>query len=107
VCRHLSLSHARDQPRNSSRPNAGKAAKKLADEQPPPKRRKANHKTATTEEAAHLEPDCEDVFVVERIVAEIKKKSRTKYLVKWQGYDDALLPRVSNSSCNVLHYILA
>jgi hypothetical protein len=56
-------------------------AKKLADEPPAPKRRKANHRTATSEQSAHLEADCDDVFAVERIVAEKKRKGRTTYLV--------------------------
>ena len=54
-----------------------------------PKRRKTNHKTATTEDAAHLEPDRDEVFIVERIVAEKKRKGRTMYLIKWENYDDA------------------
>jgi hypothetical protein len=56
----------------------------LADEVPP-KRRKTNHKTATKEDAAQLESDRADFFIVERIVAEKKRKGRTMYLVKWEN----------------------
>ena len=46
----------------SSRSNKGKASARLDDEVAKPVTRKKNHKTLTTEDAAHLETEQEEVY---------------------------------------------
>jgi chromobox protein 5 len=61
----------------------------MDDEELVVKKRKKNHRTKGSENQQHLEPEVDEVYVVERIIAEKLKKGGSKwYWVKWAGYDD-------------------
>ena len=56
------------------RKNAGKAAPRMDDEAPVMKKRRKNHRTRGSENQQHLEPEDDEEYVVERILAEKTKK---------------------------------
>jgi len=76
--------------RKSGRSNKGKASERFDDtEILVPVKRPKNHRTKTTEEAAHLEANESQVYEVEAIKYDKQVIGKgTYYFVKWKGYDD-------------------